>query len=58
MKVNTTRNITHKLFVYDLATSFNRRPESPAATVIAFYWAPALYILVLFMIHVPVEDHY
>jgi len=28
MKVSTTRDITHKMCVYDLATSFNRRPVS------------------------------
>ena len=37
MKVSTTRNITHKLCVYDLATSLNRRPVSRAATVLASY---------------------
>jgi len=58
MKVSTTRDNTDKLWVYDLATSFNRRPVSRAATVIASYLAPCLYILVLLMIHAPVKDHY
>jgi len=35
MKVSTIRDVTHKLCVYDLAASFNRRPLSRAATVIA-----------------------
>jgi len=51
MKVTTTRDITHNMCMYDLATSFNRRPVSPAAIVIAFHCAPCLYILVLLMIH-------
>jgi len=58
LKVSMTRDITHKLCVYDLATSFNRRPVSQAATVIASYWAPCLDILVLLMIHTPVKDRY
>jgi len=58
VKVSTTRDIMHKLCLYDLATSFNRRPVSQAATVIALYWAPCLYILVLLMIHTPVKDRY
>jgi len=58
MKVSTTRDITYELCVYDLATSFNRRAVSQAATVIAYYWAPCLNILVLLMIHTPVKDHY
>jgi len=58
MKVSTTRDITHKLCMYDLTTSFNGRPVSLAATVIASHWAPCLYILVLFMIHTPIKDHY
>jgi len=58
MKVSMTRDITHKLWIYDLATSFNGRPVSRAATVIASYWAPCLYILVLIMIHAPVKDRY
>jgi len=33
MKVSMTRDITQKLCVYNLATSFNRRPVSLAATV-------------------------
>jgi len=33
MKVSTTRDITEKLCVYDLAISFNKRPVSHAATV-------------------------
>jgi hypothetical protein len=33
MKVSTTRDITQKLCVYDLPTSFIRRPVSQAATV-------------------------
>jgi len=33
MKGSTTRDITQKLWVYDLATSFNWRPVSRAATV-------------------------
>jgi len=37
MKVSMTRNITHMLRVKDLATSFNRRPVSQAATVFASY---------------------
>ena len=37
MKISTTRDITHKLYMYDLATSFNRRPVSRTATVIASY---------------------
>jgi len=57
MKVSTTRDITHKVCMYDFATSFNRTPVSQAAIVIAFYWAPCLYILVLLMIHAPVKDH-
>jgi len=39
MEVGTTTNITHKLCLYDLATSFNRRPVSRAATVIASHGA-------------------
>jgi len=58
MKVSTTRDITHKLWVYDLATSFNWRPVSWAATVIDSYRAPCLYILLPLMIHTPVKDHY
>jgi len=58
IKVSTTRDITHKLCMYDLATSFNRRPVSQAATLIASYWAHCLFILVLLMIHAPVKDHY
>jgi len=58
MKLSMTRDITHKLCVYDLATSFNRRPVSWAATAIASYWAPCLYILVLLMIHAPVKGHH
>jgi len=58
MKVSTTRDITHKLCVYDLATSLNRWPVSRAATVIGSYWAPCLYIVVLLMIHTPVKDRY
>jgi len=57
-KVSTTRDITHKLCVYDLATSYNRKLVSWAATVIASYWAPCLYIFVLLMIHAPVKDHF
>jgi len=56
MKVSMTRDITHMLCVYDHATWFNRRSVSRAATVIASYWAPCLYILVLLMIHTPVKD--
>jgi len=58
MKVSMTRNITHNLCMYNLATSFNGRPVSQAATVIASYWAPCLYIAVLLMIHTPVKDCY
>jgi hypothetical protein len=58
IKGSTRTEITHKLFVYDVATSFNRWPVSRAATVIASYWAPCLYILVVIMIHTPVMDHY
>ena len=58
MKISMTRDNTHKLCVYDLATWFIRRPVSQAATVIASYWAPCLYILVLLMIHAPVKDCY
>jgi len=58
MKVNVTRDIEHKLCMYDLATSFNRRPVSRAAIVIASYWAACLYILVLLIIHTPVKDCY
>ena len=58
MKLSTTRDITYTLCVYDLATSFNRRPVSQAATVIASYWAPYLYILALHMVHAPVKDCY
>jgi len=58
MKVSTTRDITYKLSVYDLPTSFNRRHVSRAATVIASYSAPCLYILVLLMIHTPVKDRW
>jgi len=58
MKVSMTTNMTHTLGVYDLVISFNRRPVSRAATVIASYWALCLYILVLFMIHTPVKDCY
>jgi len=58
MKVGTTGDNTHKLCMYDLATSFNRRPVNRSATVIASYWAPSLYILVLLMIHAPVKDRY
>jgi len=38
MKVGTIRDITHKLCVYDLVTSVNRRPVSRTAAVIASYW--------------------
>jgi len=58
MKASKTRDITHKLCMCDLATSFNRRSASQAATLIASYWAPCLYILVLLMIHTPVKDRY
>jgi hypothetical protein len=58
MKVSTTRDITYKLCVYDLATSFNWWPVSRAATVIAFYCAPWVYMLVLLMTHAPVKDRY
>ena len=58
MKVSTTRNITHKLHVYDRGTKFNRRPVSRAARVLASYWAPCLNIIVLLRIHTPVKDHY
>ena len=58
MKVSPTRNITHRFCVYNLATSFNRRPVSRAATVLASYWAPCLNIIVLFRIHAPVKNHY
>jgi hypothetical protein len=33
MKLSKTRDITHKVCVYELATSFNRRPVSAVATV-------------------------
>ena len=33
MMVSTNRDITQKLRVYNLATSFNRKPASQAATV-------------------------
>jgi len=58
INVSTPRDITHTLCVYDLATSFNIRPVSRAATVIASYWAPCLYIQVLLMIHAPAKDCY
>jgi len=58
MKVSTTRNITHKLCVYDLAISFNRRPVSQTANVLAFYLALCLNIIVLLRIHTPVKDRY
>jgi len=50
MKVSTTRNIAHKLCVYDLANSLNTRPVSRAATVLASYWAPCRNIIVLLRI--------
>jgi hypothetical protein len=53
-----TRDITHKLCMYDIATSFNKRPVSRAAAVIASYYAPCLYILVLLIFHAPVNDRY
>jgi len=37
MKVSTTRDTTHKLGVYDLATTLNWRPVSRAATVLGYY---------------------
>jgi len=58
MKVSTSRDITHKLYVYDLPTSFYRRPVSRAATVIASYWTPCLNIIVLFRIHATLKDRY
>ena len=58
MKVSTSRDITYKLCMYEHAPSFNRRPVSRAATVIAAYWAPCLDILVLLMIHTQVKDLY
>jgi len=56
--VRTTKDITHKLCIYDHATSYNRRPVSRTATVIASYWAPCLYILVLLMMHALVKNRY
>jgi hypothetical protein len=58
MKCSITRYSTHKLYVYDLARSFNRRPVRRAVTVIASYWASCLYRLVLLMIHASVKDCY
>jgi len=58
MKVSMTRNITHKLCVYNLATSFDRRPLSHAATMLAFCCAPCLNIIVLLRIHAPVKGCY
>jgi len=58
VKVSTTRDFTHKLCMYNPPTSFNRRPVSLAAIVIASHWAPCLYILVLLIIHAPVKDCY
>jgi len=58
MKVSITSNISHMLCVYDLATSFNRRPVSWAATVLASYWALCLNIIILHSIHPPVKDRY
>jgi len=55
-KVSKSRNITHKLCVYDLATSLNRRPLSWAATVLASYWTHCLSIIVLLSILSPVKD--
>jgi len=57
-KVSPTRDITHKLCVYDLATWFNRKPVSLAAIVIASYCAPFLNIIVLLRIHTAVKVHY
>jgi len=56
MKVSMTRDITHNMCVYHLATWFNRRRVSQAATTIAYYWAPCLNIIVLLRIHAPVKD--
>jgi len=56
--VSTTRDITHMLCLYVLATSFNRSPVSGAATLIASNWASCLSIFVLLRIHTPVDDHY
>jgi hypothetical protein len=58
MKISMTRDNTYKLYVYDHVTSFNRMPVSRAATVIASYRAPCLYILVLLMTYTPVNDRY
>jgi len=58
MKVSTTRDITHMLYVYDLPTSFNWRPGSRAATVLASNWAPCLNMIVLLRIHTPGKDRY
>jgi len=44
-KFSMRRDIIQKLCMYDLATSFNKRPVSPAATSDAFYWAFCLTIL-------------
>jgi len=58
MKVSTTRDITHTLYVYHLGTSFNWRPVRWAATVIGFYWSCCPNIFILLRINAPVKDHY
>jgi len=54
--VSMTRDITHTLCTYDCATSFNRRPVSGAAPLIASHWAPCLNIAVLLRVHTPVKN--
>jgi len=56
--ISMTRDVTHNLGMYDLATSFNWRPVSQAATVIASYWTPSWNIMVLLRINAQVKDHY
>jgi len=58
MKVSTTQNITHQLYVHDLSISFNMMAVSCAATVLASYWAPGPNIIILLRIHTPVKDRY
>jgi hypothetical protein len=45
-KFSISRDILQQLCMYDLATSFNKRALSLAATSNAFYWAPCLTILI------------
>jgi len=58
MKVSTARDITYKLCVYDLQTSFNRRRVSWVAAVCGSYGPSCLNISSLLRTHGPVKDCY